>query len=396
MSILEDKLGRVPAELQTHLDNLHRMEVAVEECDCESGMPEDAYAVLTSIAPTYDMVLPPKPELDGLGRKEVALESIRSTLVQWWETFKKWLLEMRQKIVTWIRDTLQGLNGLIKNAKSMRELVSAKTDWDTSPVTIKSPNLLAIDGKQVSDIPRALVELRKIADVSLDKFIIQGQKAAKELTADLQKLDNKVASHAVESYVNSFSLICTDRVKNSVAEEVFGIDPREVEEERTSKVLLGNYRFVSVKAKRETHYTNNEEENLSAIANYGKQSRIRFFQDGTKDVLEGELKAVSQKEALLIIDESIRLAESVKASNAQRDSESKLEKEFMRKADEAAKLYLSEDTDGDKQRAVRTLFSVVISMINGLGFGFEQYLVNVCKSSLAYVDAIQHESSAEG
>lgn len=396
MSILEDKLGRVPAELQTHLDNLHRMEVAVEECDCESGMPEDAYAVLTSIAPTYDMVLPPKPELDGLGRKEVALESIRSTLVQWWETFKKWLLEMRQKIVAWIRDTLQGLNGLIKNAKSMRELVSAKTDWDTSPVTIKSPNLLAIDGKQVSDIPRALVELRKIADVSLDKFIIQGQKAAKELTADLQKLDNKVASHAVESYVNSFSLICTDRVKNSVAEEVFGIDPREVEEERTSKVLLGNYRFVSVKAKRETHYTNNEEENLSAIANYGKQSRIRFFQDGTKDVLEGELKAVSQKEALLIIDESIRLAESVKASNAQRDSESKLEKEFMRKADEAAKLYLSEDTDGDKQRAVRTLFSVVISMINGLGFGFEQYLVNVCKSSLAYVDAIQHESSAEG
>lgn len=396
MSILEDKLGRVPAELQTHLDNLHRMEVAVEECDCESGMPEDAYAVLTSIAPTYDMVLPPKPELDGLGRKEVALESIRSTLVQWWETFKKWLLEMRQKIVAWIRDTLQGLNGLIKNAKSMRELVSAKTDWDTSPVTIKSPNLLAIDGKQVSDIPRALVELRKIADVSLDKFIIQGQKAAKELTADLQKLDNKVASHAVESYVNSFSLICTDRVKNSVAEEVFGMDPREVEEERTSKVLLGNYRFVSVKAKRETHYTNNEEENLTAIANYGKQSRIRFFQDGTKDVLEGELKAVSQKEALLIIDESIRLAESVKASNAQRDSESKLEKEFMRKADEAAKLYLSEDTDGDKQRAVRTLFAVVISMINGLGFGFEQYLVNVCKSSLAYVDAIQHESSAEG
>lgn len=388
MSILEDKLGIVPPHMQKRLSELHSLEVACEDCDCESGMNPDAYEILAQMAPSYDMVLPPAPEGDGLGMKQVALESIRSTIMQWWEQLKRWILEMRRKVMAWVRTTLQGVDGLVKHAAELRRSVAENTNFGQGEVEIKYPNLLAIDGSFASNLSKEIDQLININETAMGRFTKQGHVSARELTDDLSKLDYRKAAHAIESYVDAFPLICKDKISKSVSADLFGMDADQVEEERTSSLLLGNYRFVSVKAKRDTHYTNSEVENLKAVADFGTRSKIRFFQDGTKEDFSGPLPPVNQKTALDIIDNAVRLAKSVKESNALRSSEDRLEKDFLRKADSAAKVHLEEDADAAEGRAVRTLFSVVINMINGLGVNYSQYLISVSKSSLGYVDAL--------
>lgn len=390
MSILEDKTGIVPPHMQKRLNELHSLEVACEDCDCESGMSPDAYEILAEMAPSYDMVLPPAPEGDGLGMKQIALESIRSTLKQWWEQLKAWVIKMRRTIMSWVRTTLQGIDGLVKHADTLRKSVEANSNFGGSDVEIKHANLLAIDGQPVNDLARQLEELRKINEVGMERFTKQGQTSARDLTNDLTKLDFRQASKAVEGYVDAFPIICKTKVNPNVSEDLFGMDPREVDELRMSDTFLGNYCFVSVKAKRDTHYTNSEIENLQAVVDYAKRSKIRFYQDGNKETYEGSLPSVDQRTAVSIIDAAVNLAKSVKASNGQRQAEERLENEFLKKADAAAKVYLEEDADAAQARAVRSLFSVVLTMINGLGFHFSDYLISTAKSSLAYVNELNN------